>query len=74
MSLLSQLNRAIKDDVREARERAHQAICESKMRFPTKTLARRYCKRAISKGADPRVHPYECHVCGKFHLTLNRSR
>lgn len=74
MSLITQLNQAIKVDVREARARAHVAICESKMRFPTKTLARRYCKRAISKGADPRVHPYECGVCKKFHLTTNRPR
>lgn len=73
MSLVTELNQINLLETREARRRAHIAICESKMRFERKQSARRWCKRIISKGGDPRLRPYECRVCHKFHLTTNRT-
>ncbi len=74
MNLLQQLQQATKDDQRQARWRAHLAICQSKLRFSTKQLARRWCRRVVSRGGDPRIRPYQCRVCGLFHTTVNRER
>lgn len=52
---------------------AHVAVCQSKMRFERKATAKRYCKRMVSKGGDPRVHPYLCRICRQFHLTRNKQ-
>jgi hypothetical protein len=73
MSLITELEQTVSLERREARRRAHVAICESKLRFETKQLAKRWCKRIISKGGDPRLRPYECRVCREFHLTTNRT-
>ncbi len=72
MTLIQQLNDANKADKKQARWRAHVAICESKMRFETNHHARKYCKGMVSRGCDPRVRPYQCRVCAGFHLTLSK--
>lgn len=71
--LEKQLVGAIRADEREARRRAHVSICESKMRFATKSDAKRWCKRSISKGSSPLLRPYKCPVCKLWHTTTRRD-
>lgn len=72
--LLHQLKAAIRQDKHEARDRAHVAICESKQRFNTKRGAWNCINARVAHGGDPRVRPYKCHVCGKYHLTTKKKR
>ncbi len=53
----------------EAKRRAHVAICESKARFGSKKIAKLWCKRSTRMHGDPRLHPYQCNVCGLWHTT-----
>lgn len=73
MNLFDELNAVLYADKRQAVRNAHVAMCQSKMRFTSKRDARKYCKRIVSKGGDPRVHPYHCKLCQQWHLTRNRD-
>lgn len=68
MSSEDQLQQTIIIDEREARWRAHVAICQAKLVYHTKASAKRAVKRGISKGWDPRSRVYQCRVCEKFHV------
>lgn len=48
--LLAKLKSVERADHKAARRRAHVAICESKVRFPSKGAAKRHAKYIVSRG------------------------
>jgi rRNA maturation endonuclease Nob1 len=43
--------------------------CEKKKWFLTRQMAKDYAKRKSVKSGCGKMFPYECPICGNFHLT-----
>lgn len=51
-------------------------VCAAKVLYATRTIAKREAKRLkrLGRGAHNRVRPYQCNVCGLWHLTSELPR
>jgi hypothetical protein len=45
----------------------HAKVCSSKVRYRNRTMAK-HAVRQVKKANGPWMRPYECDVCGQFHL------
>lgn len=66
--LLQQLSAAVRCDAQEARERAHVAICESKVKYQTGAEARAAVREIVRRGGNPTLKTYHCPFCLNWHL------
>lgn len=70
-TLLDDLRAVIRRDKREARQRAHVAVCESKRRFYTKAAIRYIIRRSVSRAGNPNMRCYLCPTCGAYHIATS---
>lgn len=50
-------------------------VCKSKRSFKTKRLAKEFAKKWMKIGTkgSKRKYPYECPICGEWHLTKYKN-